>query len=307
MLHLEAKEVPNLFRRISVGVYLCIRRHPKQLTLEIDTIPDEGGPGESGSSRSNEPAELPAVSRADFPPLLRPPPLSTSSALSKNPGPPAAMANLPPVTTASSQAILQGAVSLPLPLTSPPTPRPLAPLLPSPTPVFPNRNYVSPFPQSGVQELITTVAPLLPAPSTISKLPAPSTQPSFIKPTGGSPVPALQTVSPLSGVAWDPAQLLLLQKHLDSLLPSQGLLSTAPQSSNNQPPQKSYASFFPPMPPDMLFDITISKMCLSPTPLSPTNQAVISILKLVTNDSDLKSKMKIFLYIDYNDFSLLAD
>ncbi|XXG59745.1 hypothetical protein AAC387_Pa04g1773 [Persea americana] len=113
--------------------------------------------------------------------------------------PPAAMANLPPVTTALSQAILQGAVALPLPLTSPPTPRPLAPLLPSPTPVFPIRNYVSPFPQSGVEELITTVAPLLPAPSTISKLPAPSTQPSFIKPTGGSPVPALQTVSPLSG------------------------------------------------------------------------------------------------------------
>ncbi|KAJ8618131.1 hypothetical protein MRB53_014317 [Persea americana] len=186
----------------------------------------------------------PTASRTTGPIQLR---FSTSSALSKNPGPPAARANLPPVTTASSQAILQGAFSLPLPLTSPPTPRPLAPLLPSPTPVFPNRNYVSPFPQSGVQELITTVAPLLPAPSTISKLPAPSTQPSFIKPTGGSPVPALQTVSPLSGVAWDPAQLLLLQKHLDSLLPSQGLLSTAPQSSNNQPPQKSYASFFPPM------------------------------------------------------------
>ncbi|KAJ8618133.1 hypothetical protein MRB53_014319 [Persea americana] len=52
----------------------------------------------------------------------------------------------------------------------------------------------------------------------------------------------------------------------------------------------------------------ISKMWLSPTPLSPCNEAVISILKLIITDPDLKSKIKVVKCIFYyKDLDLLAD
>lgn len=51
----------------------------------------------------------------------------------------------------------------------------------------------------------------------------------------------------------------------------------------------------------------ISKTWLSPTPLSKRNEAVISILKRIITDPDLKSKIKVVMCIDCKDLDLLAE